>query len=264
MAARRVERLGAGGQRCPLSRRRARRTLLVFCDSLSYYGPDRRAAVRRSADLAQYRCRPTRLGPRADRPDRLDVPRRVVGGHPGSAGVGGAAAGRRGDLRDRRDGFAAVAAADGAARADPLRAAAVAAALGARRIRLAAAAAVAGRPARAAAASDRRVPRDDQRRQSISTGPASRSWRRCRRCTSPRPTAGPTAGATARSTAITEWAERARRSASGPQGRRRRRGAERPGQSRRHPLELRGTPGGGRTDDQGPRRGGRDIRVAGD
>ena len=38
LAARRVERLGTGCQRCPLIRRRAP-TLLVFCDSLSYYGP---------------------------------------------------------------------------------------------------------------------------------------------------------------------------------------------------------------------------------
>ena len=35
LAARRVERLGSGSQRCPLNGAR----LLVFCDSLSYYGP---------------------------------------------------------------------------------------------------------------------------------------------------------------------------------------------------------------------------------
>ena len=112
VAARRVERLGTGRQRCPLSPTGAPPTLLVFADSLSYYGPDRRAARRRSADLAEYRCRTTGLGRRADRPDRLDLPRHLVGGHPGPAGVGGAADGRRGDLRDRRHGFAAVAAAD--------------------------------------------------------------------------------------------------------------------------------------------------------
>ena len=41
VAAGRVERLGAGRQRCPLIRRDrpARPTLLVFADSLSYYGP---------------------------------------------------------------------------------------------------------------------------------------------------------------------------------------------------------------------------------
>ena len=139
----------------------ARPTLLVFADSLSYYGPDRRSAVRRSPDLAQYRCRTARLGSRTDRPDRLDLPRRVVGGHPGPAVVGGAAEGGGGGLRDRRHGFAAVAAADGAARTDPLRAATVVAPLGARRLRLGAAEALAGGTARVAAASDRRVPRND-------------------------------------------------------------------------------------------------------
>src|SRR6185436_16832485 len=102
---------------------------------------------RRSADLAQHRCRPTWLGCRSDRPDRLDLPRRVVGGDPGSAGMGGPATGRRGDLRDGWDGFAAIAAADGGTRTHPLRAPTLAAAVGPRRLRLAATTVVAHRAA---------------------------------------------------------------------------------------------------------------------
>ncbi len=55
---------------------------------------------------------PSRLGCGADRPDRLDLSRRVVGGDPGSALVGRAAAGGCGHLRDLRDGLAAFATAD--------------------------------------------------------------------------------------------------------------------------------------------------------
>ena len=148
LAARRVERLGTGRQRCPLTGRDAAGLLRLAVLLRAH----RRAAIRRSADLAEYRCQSTGLGRRTDRADRLDLPRRLVGRHPGSAGVGGVAAGRRGDLRDGRHGFAAVAAAHRIARTDPLRPAGVASALGARRIRLAAAAVVAGIARGAAAA----------------------------------------------------------------------------------------------------------------
>ena len=52
---------------------------------------------------------------RAHRADRLDLPRRLVGGDPGPAGVGGAATSRRGDLCDGRHGLPAVAPAHGGA-----------------------------------------------------------------------------------------------------------------------------------------------------
>src|SRR5208283_4110496 len=71
-----------------------------------------RPARRRSTHLAQYRCLATRLGFGADRAHRLDLPRHLVGGNPGSTGLGGAAQGGRGDLRDLRDGLAAVGVAD--------------------------------------------------------------------------------------------------------------------------------------------------------
>jgi lysophospholipase L1-like esterase len=75
--------------------------------------------------------------------------------------VGGVATGRRGDLRDRRHGFAAIAGTHRATRIDPVRPAGVATALGARRIRLGAAAAIADIACRPPAAPFRGVPRND-------------------------------------------------------------------------------------------------------
>ena len=214
----------------------------------------RRAARRRSANLAEYRCQPTGLGRRADRADRLDLSRRVVGRHPGSAGVGGAAAGRRGDLRDRRHGLAAVAAAHRAARTDPLRAAAVASALGARRLRLGAAAVLADRARRPAAAPVRRVPRNDPRCNRLqSAGHTDRgvaavgAHRRDLRQGAPRPRR--------HRQGDHRMGGAARRSAGRSEGGRRRASHERARQSRRHPLELRGASGRRRADAQGARRG---------
>ena len=89
------------------------------------------------------------------------MPRRLVGGDSGSAGVGGTAPGRGGGLRDQRNGFAAVAVADRATGAHPLCPSAVAAALGSRWLRVDSAAAVAGGQSRTAAAPVRRVSRRD-------------------------------------------------------------------------------------------------------
>ena len=70
LAAGRVERVGPGGQRCPLSLPADPAGLLRLAVLLR---PAGRTARRRSADLAQYRCLPTGLGSGADRSDRLDV-----------------------------------------------------------------------------------------------------------------------------------------------------------------------------------------------
>ena len=67
--------------------------------------------------------------------------------------MGGVAPRRSGDLRDRRHGLAAVAAAHRVARADPLRASAMAAAMGSRRLRVGPASTVSGGQSRSAAAS---------------------------------------------------------------------------------------------------------------
>lgn len=96
------------------SRRGRRPALLVFADSLAYYGPPA-ACLPMTPYLAQYCCFPTRLGFRADWPHRLDLSGCLVGGNPGSARLGGVTQGRSGDLRDRRNGFAAVGITDGAA-----------------------------------------------------------------------------------------------------------------------------------------------------
>ena len=206
-------------------------------------GPTGGLPCRRSADLAQYRCRPTRLGSRADRPDRLDLPRRVVGGHPGPAGVGRPAAGRRGDLRDQRHGLAALAAADGVARADPLRAAAAGCGAGC-------ATATAGRSPGCRRSHGPRCRRTSPRstssrpaRQSTSTDPASRSWRRCPRCTSPTPTARSHRWRDGTVAAITEWADEHDVPLVDLKAAVADAGDERAGQSRRHPLELRGASG---------------------
>ncbi len=159
LATRCVERLGTGRQRCPLIRRQANAS--GFLRLAVLLRTDRRTARRRPSNLAEYRCQSTGLGCRADRADRLDLPRHLVGRHPGPAGVGGIATGRRGDLRDGRHGFAAIAAAHRAARIDPVRPACVASALGARRLRLGAAAAFAGIARRFAAAPFGGVPRND-------------------------------------------------------------------------------------------------------
>ena len=168
--------------------------------------------------------------------------------------MGGAAAGRRGDLRDQRDGLAAVAAADRDARVDPLRPAALAAPVGARRLRLGAAPALAGGAFGAAAAADRRVPRDDPRRNRLQPAGDSDRRVRCRRCTSPTPTATPTTAGRAPSarspngppSTTFRWSTSRRRSP---------RRSWRPGQPRRHPLELRGASGRRRADAQSARRG---------
>ena len=258
LAARRVERLGTGCRRCPLNRRP---TLLVFADSLAYYGPTGGLPADDPQNLAEYRCGPTRLGPRADRPNRVDVPRHLVGGHPGSAGLGGVAAGRRRGLRDQWHGFAALAVADRAARAHPLRTPAVAAALGARRLRLGAAAVVADRAGRAAAAPVRRIPRRhaaaiDFNRPGI---PIVASL--------PSVHIAETYGKAHHGREGTVAAHhpvgrRTRRSARRPQSRRRRRGDERSRQPRRHPLELRSAPGRCGVDAQGAGRGRRSTSTA--
>ena len=110
-----------------------RPALLVFADSLAYYGPQG-GRPPMTADLAQYRCWRTGLGSGTDRPDRVDLPRRVVGRHPGSAGLGGPAAGGCRHLRHQRDGLAALPAAHRDAGGDALHPAAAAAPLGARRL----------------------------------------------------------------------------------------------------------------------------------
>ena len=108
-------------QRCPLSVRADAAGVRRLVGLLRAH---RRSARRRSSDLAQYCCFAIGLGLGADRPHRLDLPRRLVGSNAGPAVLGGVAAGGRGDLRHQRDGFAAVGVADRAARADPLRASA--------------------------------------------------------------------------------------------------------------------------------------------
>lgn len=90
-----------------------RPTLLVFADSLSITGPP--AAPADHPDLAEPGRRPAGLGCRTHRPHRLDQSRRVVGVHPGPAGVGRTAPGGCGHLRHQRDGLLAVGVADGAA-----------------------------------------------------------------------------------------------------------------------------------------------------
>ena len=168
VAARRVERLGAGRQRCPLSRvlestgtDAARPTLLVFADSLSYYGPtgglpsdDPRiwpniVAAQLGWDLELigrigWTCRDVWWAATQDPRSWAALPTRGGGG-----------------VRDGRHGLAAVAAADGGARTDPLRAAAGVAPPRARRLRVVAGEGLGGLAAGVAAASDRRVPGND-------------------------------------------------------------------------------------------------------
>ena len=84
-------------------------------DSLAYYGPT--GGLPADDPRIWPNIVASQLGwdAGADRPHRLDLPGRLVGGDPGPAGLGGAAEGGRGDLRDQRDGFAALGAADRAA-----------------------------------------------------------------------------------------------------------------------------------------------------
>ena len=102
---RRSSTTSGGGSTCGTPRRRsptmssdadraADRTLLVFCDSLSYYGPTGGLPADDPRIWPNIVAGTARLGCRADRPDRLDVPRRVVGGDPGSRGRGRRCRGR--------------------------------------------------------------------------------------------------------------------------------------------------------------------------
>ena len=79
--------------------------------------PRARRARRRPATVAQRRGRRARRAGRAGRGHRLDGPPRLARADPRPPGVGGDAAGRRARARRRRHGHAALAAADGAARA---------------------------------------------------------------------------------------------------------------------------------------------------
>lgn len=105
-------------------------TLLVFADSLSYYGPQ--GGLPADDPRIWPNIVAARLGWECELIGRIGWTCRdvLVGRHPGSAGLGRTAAGRGGDLRDLGDGFAAVAAADCAARVDPLPAAGHASPLG--------------------------------------------------------------------------------------------------------------------------------------
>ena len=223
--------------------------------------PHRRTARRRSTDLAEYRWRTTGLGCRADRPDRVDVPRRLVGGDPGSAGVGGAAAGRCGDLRDRaawircrrRCRPRCASRSDTSARRGCGAGRATDTAGCSRRLSPVA------RPALPPHLSAEYLEMTRERNRFQPTG-HSRSWRRCRRCTSPTHTAGRITGGRAPSP-------------RSPNGRQQHdvplvdlKAAVgdacdvRAGQSRRHPLELRGAPGRRRADAEGVGRSRRDAR----
>ena len=94
----------------------ARKTLLVFCDSLSYYGPQGGLPADDPRIWPNLVAAELGWGSGAGQPDRLDLPRRLVGGDAGPACLGCAAEGRRGDLRDQWHGLAADrAAADRAA-----------------------------------------------------------------------------------------------------------------------------------------------------
>ena len=195
VAARCMERLGTGRQRCPLTGA----TLLVFCDSLSYYGPT--GGLPSDDPRIWPNIVAGHLGWDVELIGRIGWTCRDVwwAATQDPRCLGGAAAGRRCHLRDLWDGLAALAAADRAARAHPLRAPVVASALGARRLRLGAAQILSGRAGRTAAARLRRVSRADPRRNRFQPAGHSRSSRRCRRCTSPRRTARRTAAGRARS-----------------------------------------------------------------
>ena len=144
-----------------------RRTLLVFCDSLSYYGPTG------GLPADDPRIWPNIVASQLDWDVELigrigwtcrDVWWAAIGDPRAWAALPRAGAVI---FATSRHGLPAVAVADRRARTDPLRAPAVVAPLGARRIRLVAAAVVARRASRAAAPPERRISRTDPHRNRL-------------------------------------------------------------------------------------------------